>query len=115
LSQERTRRFRIEAQASFAAGIVSLLLAIEVLREEAMDTARTLLYAVAIGAAVAEVAWALYYWPLAPVQPALLLGLLAHLAIQAVVAHVRKHLSGRRAAEYSVVAAFGLAAVLLLS
>ena len=73
------------------------------------------LYAVAIGAAVAEIAWGLYYWPLAPVDPALLLGLLAYLAIQAVVAHLRGRLTGRRAVEFGVVAAVGLAAVVLLS
>ena len=72
------------------------------------------LYAGAIGAAVAEVAWGLYYLPLAPVQPALLLGLLAYLAIQAVVAHLGQRLTGRRAMEYAIVAAVGLTAVVLL-
>jgi len=72
------------------------------------------LYAVAIGAAVAEIAWALYYWPLAPVDPALLLGLLAYLANQAVVAHLQHRLTGRRATEFAVVAAVGITAVALL-
>ncbi len=72
------------------------------------------LYAVAIGAAIAEVAWGLYYWPLAPVQPALLLGLLAYLALQAIVAHLRQRLTRRRALEFAVVAVVGLTAVILL-
>jgi len=72
------------------------------------------LYAVAIGAAIAEVAWGLYYWPWSPVQTALLLGLLAYLAIQAIVAHLRERLTGRRAMEYAIVTAVGLTAVVLL-
>lgn len=68
----------------------------------------------AIGVAVAEIGWALHYWPLKPAQPALLLGLLAYLAIQAVLAHRRAHLTPRRAGEYALVAAAGLTGILLL-
>ena len=50
--------------AAFAAGVVSLLLAIEVLREEAMDTSRTITYAAAIGVLLAEAAWATRFLPL---------------------------------------------------
>jgi hypothetical protein len=50
--------------ASFAAGIVSVLLAIEVLREESMESTRTILYSLAIGTLVAEAAWATHFLPL---------------------------------------------------
>ncbi len=51
-------------EASFAAGVVSLLLGIEVLREEALDTSRTILYAGAIGLLLAEAAWSTDFLPL---------------------------------------------------
>ena len=57
--------FRVDlAATAFSAGIVSLLLGIEVLREEAMDTPRTVTYAVAIGVLLAETAWATHFLPL---------------------------------------------------
>ena len=50
--------------SAFAAGIVSFLLAIEVLREEEMDTSRTMFYALAIGLLLAETAWATHFLPI---------------------------------------------------
>lgn len=73
-----------------------------------------MLLSLAIGGAVTEIGWGLHYWPLAPVQPALLLGLLAYLGIQAAITHRRSQLSAERAGEFALVAAVGLAAILLL-
>jgi hypothetical protein len=73
------------------------------------------LYAIAIGAGVAEIGWGLFYWPLSPVQPALLLGLLAYLATQSVAAHLINRLTRGRMIEYAAVAAAGLAAIVILS
>lgn len=79
-----------------------------------LPAAEPLLLSLAIAAAVTEVGWGLHYWPLAPAQPALLLGLLAYLAFQAAVAHRRGDLTTRRAGEYALVAAAGLAGIILL-
>jgi hypothetical protein len=51
-------------RSAFAVGVVSLLLGIEVLREEALATPRTLAYALAIGLLLAEVTWSLHFLPL---------------------------------------------------
>ena len=55
--------------ASFAAGIVSVLLAIEVLREEGMDSTRTILYSLAIGLLLGESAWVAHFLPLEEAPP----------------------------------------------
>jgi len=71
-------------------------------------------YAIAIGVALAELMWGLYYLPLAPAQPALILGLLAYLSIQTTVSLMRRRLSRQRVLEYAAVAAIGAAAVLVI-
>jgi hypothetical protein len=73
------------------------------------------LYALAIGAGVAELTWGLYYLPLAAIQPALILGLLAYLAIQTTVSLLRQRLTRARALEYAAVAGLGIVAVFLLT
>jgi hypothetical protein len=70
---------------------------------------------VAVGAAIAQLMWGLYYLPLAAFQPALILGLLAYLAIQTTVSLMRQRLSRTRALEYAAVAGIGLAGVFLLT
>jgi hypothetical protein len=76
---------------------------------------RPALYAVAIGVAVAELMWGLYYLPLAAFQPALILGLLAYLAVQATVSLLRQRLTRARTLEFAAVAALGLVGVFLLT
>ena len=97
--------------ASFAAGIVSLLLAIEVLREEAMDTARTLLYAVAIGVLLAEAAWAVYFLPLEGGMAALFLLLAFYLMTGLMHNYLAERLNLRTAGEFTAVAVLGLVMV----
>ena len=99
--------------ASFAAGIVSLLLAIEVLREEAMDTSRTLLYAVAIGALLAEAAWSTHFLPLEGGVAAVFLLLAFYLMTGLMHNYLADRLSLRTASEFTVVALLGLLIVTL--
>jgi hypothetical protein len=77
--------------------------------------AHAAIYAVAVGAAIAQLMWGLYYLPLAPFQPALILGLLAYLAIQTTVSLIRQRLSRTRALEYAAVALIGVVGVFLLT
>jgi hypothetical protein len=76
---------------------------------------RPALYAAAIGVGVAEIMWGLYYLPLAPFQPALILGLIAYLAVQTTVSLLRQRLTRARALEYAAVAGLGIVGVFLLT
>ena len=98
---------------SFAAGTVSLLLAIEVLREEAMDTTRTLLYALAIGVLLAEAAWAVYFLPLEGGMAALFLLLAFYLMTGLMHNYLADRLNLKTAGEFSAVAVAGLLIVSL--
>jgi hypothetical protein len=69
-------------------------------------------YALATGAVTAELAWALHYWPLAPLAASLSLTVITYLTIGLIEAHLEGRLGVRRAAEYAAVAAIGLAAIL---
>lgn len=97
--------------ASFAAGIVSFLLAIEVLREEAMDTSRTMLYALAIGVLLAETAWATHFLPLDGSAAAVFLLLALYLMTGMMHNYLADRLSLRTASEFSAVALSGLLVV----
>ena len=98
---------------SFAAGIVSLLLVMEVLREEAMDTLRTLLYAVAIGVLLSEAAWAMYFLPLDGGLAALFLLLAFYLMTGLIHNYLANRLNIRTAGEFTGVALVGLLIVAL--
>jgi hypothetical protein len=97
--------------ASFAAGVVSFLLAIEVLREEAMDTARTMLYAAAIGVLLAEMAWATDFLPLDGSGAAVFLLLALYLMTGLMHNYLAGRLSLRTASEFTAVSLVGLAVV----
>ncbi len=99
--------------ASFAVGIVSLLLAIEILREEALDTPRTLLYAVAIGLLLAEAGWALNFLPLEGAIAAVFLLLAFYLMTGLMHNYLGERLSLRTAGEFTGVAGLGLLIVIL--
>jgi hypothetical protein len=96
---------------AFCAGVVSLLLAIEVLREEAMDTMRTITYALAIGVLLAEAAWATHFLPLDASGAAVFLLLAFYLMSGLMHNYLADRLSTRTATEFAVVAASGLATV----
>lgn len=97
--------------ASFSAGIVSLLLGIEVLREEAMDTVRTILYALAIGVLLAEAAWATHFLPLEGSAAAVFLLLAFYLMTGMMHNYLADRLNLRTAGEFTVVALAGLVIV----
>ena len=99
--------------ASFAAGIVSLLLAIEVLREESMDTSRTLLYALAIGVLLAEAAWAAHFLPLEAGAAAVLLLLAFYFMTGLTHNYLANRLTLRTAGEFTGVALLALLIVSL--
>jgi len=97
--------------ASFAAGVVSFLLAIEVLREEAMDTSRTIIYALAIGVLLAETAWATHFLPLDGSAAAVFLLLALYLMTGMMHNYLADRLSLRTASEFTAVALAGLLVV----
>ncbi len=99
------------ATASFAAGVVSLLLGIEVLREEAMDTVRTIVYAAAIGLLLAEAAWATHFLPLDGSAAAVFLLLAFYLMTGLMHNYLANRLSMRTASEFASVALAGLVIV----
>ncbi|MCH7616388.1 MAG: hypothetical protein IIB18_00775 [Chloroflexi bacterium] len=94
--------------ASFAAGVVSVLLAIEILREKGLDTTRTILYAVAIGGIIAEAAWATHFLPLEESSAAVLLLLTFYLTTGLMHNYLGSKLNPRTAAEFAGVGALGV-------
>ena len=77
-------------------------------------TERTGLYALLVGSATAELAWALHYWPVEPLKGAILLSLAGYFALGTAEAHAADRLTPRRAIEHGGMAAVGVLAVLIL-
>jgi hypothetical protein len=100
--------------SAFAAGIVSVLLGVEVLREEAMDTSRTITYALAIGVLLAESVWATHFLPLDANGAAVFLLVAFYLMTGLMHNYLASRLSGRTSAEFAAVAIGGLGTALLL-
>lgn len=99
--------------ASFAAGIVSVLLAIEVLREEGMDSTRTILYSLAIGVLLAEVTWTAHFLPLDESAAAVFLLLAFYLMTGLMHNYLARRLSHKTAAEFAAVALAGVVIIAL--
>lgn len=99
--------------AAFATGTVSLLLAIEFLREELRDTSYTLLYAAAIAILLSEGAWAVHFLPLEGGAAAVSLLLAFYLLTGLMHNHLAYRLSIRTAGEFAGIAALGLLIVTL--
>jgi hypothetical protein len=100
------------ATSSFAAGVVSILLAIEVLREEGLDTTRTLLYAVAIGGLVGEAAWTTHFLPLEGSGAAVFLLLAFYLMTGLMHNYLGDRLTRKTAGEFAGVACLGVLIVI---
>ena len=98
---------------TFAAGVVSLLLAIEILREEALDTPRTLVYAIAIGVLLSEAALAMYFLPLEGALAAIFLLLAFYLMTGLMHNYLADRLSLRTVGEFSGIALLGLLIVVI--
>jgi len=96
------------ATSSFAAGIVSVLLAIEVLREEGMDTGRTIIYAVAIGVLMGEAAWTTHFLPLQATAAAVFLLLAFYLMSGLMHNYLGGRLNIKTSSEFSAVALAGV-------
>lgn len=99
--------------ASFAAGIVSILLAIEVLREEAMDTARTILYSMAIGVLLGEAAWTTHFLPLDGSAAAVFLLLAFYMMTGLMHNYLARRLNRQTASEFLAVALVGVAIIVV--
>jgi hypothetical protein len=99
---------------AFAAGVVSILLAVEILREEAMDTTRTLIYALAIGVLLAQSAWVAYFLPLDGSGAAVFLLLAFYLMTGLMHNYLADRLTLRTASEFGLVALCGVAMIPLI-
>lgn len=96
-----------------AAGMVSLLLGIEVLREEAMDNFKTATHALAIGLLLAQSAWVTHFLPLDGSAAAVFLLLAFYLTTGIMHNYLAGRLNARTGAEFGAVAAAGLVIVTL--
>lgn len=100
-------------ESSFAAGIVSVLLAIEVLREEGLDTTHTIFYAAAIGFLLGEAAWSTHFLPLDASASAVFLLLAFYLLTGLMHNYLGDRLNRRTVSEFSAVAFAGIAIIAL--
>ncbi len=99
--------------ASFAAGIVSVLLAVDILREEGLDTTRTLIYASAVGVLLAEAAWTTRFLPLEGSAAAVFLLLSFYLMTGLMHNYLGNRLNLKTAAEFTAVALAGVGIIAL--
>ncbi len=99
--------------AAFAVGLVSLLLAVEILREAEADPLRALIFAGAVGLMIAEVRWALYFLPLESYLAGVLLLLCFYLASGLVQHHLNRDLRGAVVGEFGAIALLGVLIVAL--
>ena len=99
--------------AAITVGLVSMLLAVEVLREAEGDPVRELVFAAAIGVVVAEARWALYFLPLESYLAGVFLLLVFYVGSGLIQHHIDDDLSGPVIMEFSVIAALGVVIVAL--
>ena len=99
--------------AAVTVGLVSMLLAVEVLREAEADPVRALVFAGAIGVIVAEARWALYFLPLESYLAGVFLLLVFYIASGLVQHHLDDDLRGPVFAEFGVISALGVVIVAL--
>lgn len=105
------------ARAAFAVPIVlAAVTAISwrLLRLEEVALA-TWPYALGVGWISAQAAWALHYWPMAPIQEALVLCLLVYEALQLLRLHLHDQIRARQLVELGVLGFGSLTAILLLA
>ena len=72
-------------------------------------------YALTCGLIAAQLAWGLHYWPLRPIQAALILGLVAYVSMGLSRAHVTGQAGRRTIYEFGGLSMAVLAAILLLT
>jgi hypothetical protein len=91
------------------AAVVWRLLHLNQLRDEAAK------YALLVSLLNAQLAWALHYWPIPPLQSALLLGMLMYLTNGLILLHRQKRIVRGRLIEFGVLFAITLVAILTLT
>jgi Protein of unknown function (DUF5656) len=96
---------------SFAIGLFSFLLAIEIFREAEADVYRALMFAAVIGLVVAEMRWALYFIPLEGFLAAILLLLVFYLTTGLIQHLLTGDLNRSVMFEFALVTALGIAVV----
>lgn len=92
--------------------LVSVLLAVELLREGEVDPLETLLLSGVVGVVVAEARWVLEYMPIDAYPAGLTLVLVFYFVTGMVHAYMTRHINITVATEYSIVTALGLALVI---
>jgi hypothetical protein len=71
--------------------------------------------AVLVGMAASQVDWGLHYWPVSPIRQALLIGLLAYVMVNLILAFRQGRLGKSRLTEIGVVSAIALMGILLVT
>lgn len=99
--------------AAFAAGVVSVLLAVDVLREEGLDTTRTMIYASGVGVLLAESAWTTHFLPLEGSAAAVFLLLSFYMMTGLMHNYLGNRLNLKTAAEFTAVALAGAGIIAL--
>lgn len=99
--------------AALTVGLVSLLLAVEVLREAEADPTRALIFAAAVGLVVAEARWALYFLPLESYLAGVFLLIVFYVASGLVQHHLNDDLHSSVLTEFGAMAALGVLIVTL--
>jgi hypothetical protein len=98
--------------ASFAVGLVSMLLAIEIFREAEADPLRALVFAACIGVIVGEARWVLYFIPLEGFLAGVFLLLVFYLTAGVIQHYLSDHLDAAVLGEFALVTTAGLAIVI---
>jgi hypothetical protein len=99
--------------AALIVGLVSLLLAVEILREAEADPVRMLVFAAVIGLVVAEARWALYFLPLESYLAGVFLLVVFYVASGLVQHHLNDDLHAAVLAEFAAMAGVGVVIVTL--
>ena len=97
--------------AMFAAGLIAMLLAVELLHHGEVGPFETVIYAFVTGVVVAEVRWLLYFIEIDGYLAGLLLLLAFFFVTGMLYSHLTRKLNLAVAAEYLVIAVAGVAAV----
>jgi hypothetical protein len=100
------------APASFAVGLVSMLLAIEIFREAEADPLRGLVFAAVIGVIAGEARWVLYFIPLEGFLAGVFILLVFYLASGVISHYLTDRLNATVLGEFALVTAAGLAIVI---
>jgi hypothetical protein len=94
--------------AAVTVGLISLLLAVEVLRESEADPVRAVVFAAVVGLVVAQARWALYFLPLESYLAGVFLLLVFYLTSGLVQHHLNDDLKAPVVAEFTLISIVGV-------